>query len=154
MEGWAHFVAADVWNSGEHSGGQPTGWLVYWGTGNPLINVEAGQGGCAAMPGDPEGFRRQYADACLSAGWAADVNCATGDCDNVGVELDWMRAWWDFHTDDGLPGARPDHADLQEVIDDATWTKQNAWDRMVAALSGDWLARWISVGDWNGISEP
>ena len=154
MEGWAHFVAADVWNSGEHSGGDPTGWFVYWGNGNPLIDVEAGQGGCAAMSGDPNGFRSSYADVCFSAGWAFDENCSSGDCDGYGVELDWMRAWWDFHTDDDLAGSRPDHADLHEIVDDATWSASDAWDGMVAALNGGWLTRWLDAGGWNGISEP
>ena len=129
MEGWAHFVAADIWNDDAHSGGDPTGWFVYWGAGNALINVEAGQGGCAAVSGDPNGFRQRYADVCFSAGFAFDANCASGDCDGYSAELDWMRTWWDFHTDGDLAGSRPDHADLQTIISDASWSSQTAWAR-------------------------
>ena len=154
MEGWAHFVAADIWNDGEHSGGDPTGWFVYWGAGNALINVEAGQDGCAAVSGDPNGFRRRYADVCFSAGFAFDANCASGDCDGYGAELDWMRTWWDFHTDGDLAGSRPDHADLQTIISDASWSRETAWEGMVNALSGAWQTRWLDAGAWNGTSEP
>ncbi len=158
MEGWAHFVAADVWNRGEHAGGDPVGWFRYWGGGNALINVEAGQGGCATQPGDTAlNYRRRYGDVCFSDpdGWQYDSNCAGGDCDGFGAELDWMRAWWDYHTDGDLPGTRPSHAGLHQHVKDAlNWTKDTAYEELLDAVSESRKARFRDASIWNGTSEP
>ncbi len=40
MEGWAHFVSADIWNNG-HTGENPGGKLVYWNSNSTVYDVEA-----------------------------------------------------------------------------------------------------------------
>jgi hypothetical protein len=153
MEGWAHFVSVDTWNSGQHSGGDPVGFMKYWGGGNALINVEADQGGCATMSGDTAlNYQLAYADTCFQSGWAADPACSSGDCDNRGVELDWMRAWWDYHTDGDITGTLPDHADLQSDIGGTAWNNTNAWTIIRSNMSQ--IARFDVVASGNGISEP
>lgn len=158
MEGWAHFVAADVWNRGEHAGGDPVGWFRWWSGGNALINVEAGQGDCAERSGDTAlNYRRRYADVCFSDpdGWQYESACAGGDCDGLGVELDWMRAWWDYHTDGDLPGSRPSHAGLHGHIKDALgWNRDTVYKELLDAVSGAQRTRFRDASIWNGTSEP
>lgn len=93
MEGWANFVAVDIWNDNIHNGGSPEAHLRYWQQTNEIISADAGSGGCASSSADSDpDFRTGYADTCYVAGWDATSHCATGDCDQVGNELDWMRA--------------------------------------------------------------
>lgn len=153
MEGWAHFVAVDTWNSGQHAGGDPVGWIKYWGGGNALVNAEADQGGCATVAGDTAlNYQLAYADTCFASGWDADASCSTGDCDNVATELDWMRTWWDYHTDDDIAGTLPDHADLQTDIAGTAWNNTNAWTTIRANMSQ--ISRFDAAAGENGVDEP
>ena len=156
MEGWAHFVSADVWNA--QAGSDPDAQFRYWGDGNALVEVEDEQGGCWTSLGDNTGdYQRRFADVCFGTPgmWDYTANCVNGNCNGYGTELDWMRFWWDFHTDTDLPGAIPGHADLQELIDAAgSWSDNNAWDVLRNSLSGTTLSRWSDASVWNGTSEP
>lgn len=161
MEGWAHFLATDVWNFGEHSGGDPVGWMRYWGPGNPVLNAESGQGGCATVTADPAlNYRSSYADTCFSdvGSFAYDPSCSGGDCTGVSTELDWMRMWWDYHTDGDLPGTRPDHSDLLDEMDAAGgWGITTAWQDLLATITSldpTQGTRFLQASDINGTSEP
>lgn len=151
-EGWANFVAADIWNGQVHDGGDPDGELRYWGP-SVDVEVEADQGGCFTVGnhGDTTNFRRAFADNC----WQSNGNCSSGNCNGRGVELDWMRTLWDFHTDGDLPGTRPDHTAVHNAIDAAGgWSSTNTWDRLIDGLSGSVRDRMQDAADWNGTSEP
>ncbi|MDX1664512.1 MAG: GEVED domain-containing protein [Candidatus Promineifilaceae bacterium] len=134
MEGWAHFVAADIWNEGHAGSDNPGAVFPYWDGANTVYDVE---GGGADQ-------RRCY-----------DLFYSDWLCDGYGVELDWLRQWWDFHTNDlpTDPGFKPSHAWFYELVDDVSW--ENGYFEISKAiegqLSGGMLWRWRSYGCWNGI---
>lgn len=153
MEGWAHFVSADIWTTSHHAGGDPQGWFRYFGD---LVDAEA-EWQAGATCND---YIRQYGDQCFPLNSRCNngnpFNPAVWDCDQVGVELDWMRTFWDYHTDDDLPGAIRSHLQLQQDLNaSGGWSSSSAWDDiddgMTARGQG---ARWQSAGDYNGASEP
>ena len=83
-----------------------------------------------------------------------DVASAT----KLSVQLDWLRHWWDYHTNatESDPGMRPSFARMIEELDAAPlWSAGTAWTRMrsgVESRSGaEQLARWDQMGAWNGI---
>ncbi len=161
MEGWASFVATDVWNTGAHGGGTPPGWLRYWDDVATVVNVASGAGNtCAAVKGDdsPTTYRDKYGDDCIgdpnSFGYDPAA-CPNGDCDGYAVELDWLRTWWDYHTDDSLAGSRPGHWQLHTDVDAAGgWSSTDFWDQMLGGLSGQPYLRLLGAGNRNGSSEP
>lgn len=139
MEGWAHFVSADIWNGGVHAGGDPVGWFRYWGPSD-TINMESGGSGCS-------NYQRRYAHEC---------EC-NADCATTSTELDWMRMWWDYHTDDspGDPGIAPSHHQLHgEIKEGLGWGSTNACSSIrngVGAESGSAQEdRIVQMLWWNG----
>lgn len=153
MEGWAHFVSADIWTEDHHAGGDPQGWFRYFGD---LVDPEA-EWQAGANCGDYIG---QYADQCFPLQSRCNngnpFNPAVWDCDQVGVELDWMRTFWDYHTDDDMPGSLRSHLQLQDDIDaSGGWNSNTAWNDIDAGMSSRGQgARWQTAGDNNGSSEP
>lgn len=145
MEGWAHFVAVEVWNDDEHdNSGDPPGWMRYWGSGLPLIDVEGGAGGGACG----SSYRKWYAQAC---------HCWPNTCDGWNTELDWMRTWWDYYTDDapGDLGNKPSPHQLHAEIKAATdWGSMDACPKIKGGIrshSGQAQEdRFWEAAYWNG----
>lgn len=160
MEGWANFVAAEVWNP-PHSwaGDDPPATLRYWGDGNAVVPVEGETGGCWSSINDNDGdYRRAFADNCngTNAGgtWDSDPNCSGGNCIGYGTELDWMRMWWDFYTDKDMAGSPQSPTELQALIQSTGgWGSTNAWTTFDAAAVGTLGTRFDTAGNWNGTSE-
>lgn len=133
MEGWGHFVSVAIWNAHSHSNtnqSNPDGIIVYWDGKDTVYSAETGSDQAYCWQRYPGNFRYL--------------------CDNYGYELDWMRQWWDYHTN---PGNRPSHADMFELIDDTVW--QNGFffspsDAVRDAL-GNNDGRWRSFDCWNGV---
>ncbi|MCI0398870.1 MAG: GEVED domain-containing protein, partial [Chloroflexi bacterium] len=128
MEGWAHFVAADIWNN--HSGSDNPGAIfVYWN--GTVYDVELQNKKCY------------------------DTWTYNSTCDGYGVEGDWMRFWWDFHTNDlpSDPGSPPNHGQLFDIIDDLVWDTGNfeVSNAFMDMLTGDMATRWDAYACWNGI---
>lgn len=146
MEGWAHFASADMFTANHHAGGDPSGWFRY--IAGELIDPEAQWDPSATCAVEID----QYADQCFSF----PSSCNNGDCDRVGTELDWMRTFWDYHTDDDLPGALRSHVQLQADIEAAGgWTSSSAWTAIAAGMTAQGTGtRWQDAGDNNGVSEP
>ncbi|NJK32506.1 MAG: hypothetical protein HC927_08895 [Deltaproteobacteria bacterium] len=96
MEGWANFMSAAVWNSG---GPNADGSLRYWGSceGNATINVEAAGASSSCVV--------KY----------MENNFASSSWPGSGSELDWMRTWWDYFTNDLAwePGYQPSIGTMQ-----------------------------------------
>lgn len=132
MEGWGHYVAVDIWNAHPHDNASqlnPDGIIVYWDGKNTVYHAEIGS--------DQPYCHQQFADA---------LNV----CDFFGYELDWMRQWWDYHTN---PGDRPSHAELFALIDATVW--KNSTFQAAQAIkdaSGNNSARWNSFVCWNGVA--
>ena len=133
MEGWAHFVAAAIWNEGLGSE-NPGGVFPYWDSGNTLYDVEGG------------GANQQR---CFQ------LSVFDAVCDIIGVELDWLRHWWDFQTNNlpTDPGFQPSYIYLFNLVDDVTW-KNSFWHASHAfesELTGAMRSRWHAYACWNGI---
>jgi hypothetical protein len=127
MEGWAHYVAADVWNNHSNSS-NPGATFVYW-NGN-IYDVELQYKGCIA-----------------------ELSIFQEACDVLGMEKDWMRFWWDFHTN-ATPGTAPHHAQMFGIVDDVAWSSGPfaASDAFLDVLAGTLHTRWASFACWNGIA--
>jgi hypothetical protein len=133
MEGWAHFASLAAWNN-PREGDNPNAAFVSWsGSKMTVFDAESGT--------DP-------------------AYCFTIDaalCGKYGYEMDWMRQWWDYYTNDipGSIGVRPSMAQLFTLVDDTSWSGTsgtfNVSHRLESALSGDQRTRWIDYKCWNGI---
>ncbi len=130
-EGFAHFFATDAFNSHGQYGAR-FGYYKYLDLSDPyVVDVENGPlgGGTAFME-------------------AACVPPYGGH----GTELDWLRTFWDYHTN---AGTKPGHS----LILDEMWRAHEAmtkhcqgYRRMHESATSDGLGeRWASFGAYNGI---
>jgi len=126
MEGWAHYVSADIWNN-HPAGSNPGGVFVYWN--GTVYDVEV-----------------QYKQ-CYTT-WSNDWMC-----DGYGTEKDWMRFWWDFHTNP-TPGTPPSHGQLFNIVDGITWENGIFYvsETILDSLAGTTATRWDNYACWNGIA--
>ncbi|MDX2092165.1 MAG: hypothetical protein SFX73_30145 [Kofleriaceae bacterium] len=138
MEGWAHFIAAATFN--DRAGDNPGGMFRYWSSTN-TIDLEQSS----------PGFPSNYLDSVCS-----QISVATPI--KVGVELDWLRHFWDYYSNalDVDPGVRPTVTQMMAEIEAApAWSRGTAWQSIrqgVSAYSGEaQLARWDQHGAWNGV---
>ncbi|HVK84607.1 MAG TPA: hypothetical protein VM513_10900 [Kofleriaceae bacterium] len=138
MEGWAHFLAAATFN--DRAGDNPGAMFRYWSSTN-TIDVEQSS----------PGFPSNYLDTVCSQVVAANTV-------KVGVELDWLRHYWDYYTNalDVDPGARPTVKQMMAEIEAAPfWSRGTAWSSIrqgVSSYSGAaQLDRWDQHGAWNGV---
>lgn len=95
IEGWGNFVSAVAWNV---HGADADGKMRYWGSceGNSTIDVESS--------GDATDCVVKY----------METNFGAGTWPGNGGELDWMRTWWDYYTNEGgWPGSRPTQSQMQ-----------------------------------------
>jgi hypothetical protein len=138
MEGWAHFVAVAVFN--DPTGPNPGAIIRYWSAGtDTTVDVEDG----------PTGGAAQYFDTvCPTVQTTAKLS----------VQLDWLRHWWDYHTNAGanVAGVPASHKRMMDEMNAASpWTAGTTLDRIrdgVQANSGaDQLARWDALSIKNGI---
>jgi hypothetical protein len=138
MEGWAHFIAAATYN--DRAGENPGGAFRYWSSQN-TIDIE---------DSSPQ-FPANYFDTVCS-------QLPFTPTAKMGVEVDWMRHFWDYYSNDldVDPGTRPTVKQMMSEIDAApAWTQSNTWARIrqgVSSYSGAaQLARWDQHGAWNGV---
>ncbi len=156
MEGFANFVAAEVWNDDENfNGDDPPATLRYWdGGGGSFVPVEGARGSCGSTAANR--FPRQFAETCYgdSSLTGYDSNCSSHDCVGYGTELDWMRAWWDFYTDGDLPGSPLSSSALQQFIGRGRGgSRTTAWPDLLNGSTGTLRQRFFQASDWNGIRE-
>jgi hypothetical protein len=136
MEGWAHYIAAEAWNN-PLEGSNPGATFVYWS--GTVYDVEIG----------PD------LAWCLNGSWLSGFNLPSL-CNYYGVELDWMRHWWDFRTNDtaSSPRFQPSHNYLKTIIDLTVFAggEYDLSGAIQAALSDpEMRQRWSSYGCFNGI---
>lgn len=136
MEGFGHFLSADAYN--DHSEG--TGRFTYYkdDLGYPRdIRLEGQVAFNAAAPWESNRYAQRACDDTPS---------------NEGTELDWLRFFWDLHSEAGAPDG---HLSLFKLRVDAAfqgtaWTAQNGYDLLqqnvcdgeaaVQAYQADFLA--------------
>jgi hypothetical protein len=138
MEGWAHFVATAVYND-RFEGENPDAVFRYWSSSaaSATVDVEAGPAG---------GVSRYMETKC------------NYDFSGMGVELDWLRQWWDYASNawSSTPGVRPSSAQLMNEIDAAwDWGSRNAYTRIKGGIrrkSGSQQElRWSQYAATNGV---
>ncbi|HBL25228.1 MAG TPA: hypothetical protein DD490_00155 [Acidobacteria bacterium] len=115
MEGFGHFLSADAYN--DHN--QATGRFTYYkdDLGFPRdIRLEGQTAFNMVAPYESNRFAQRVCD---------------DTADNEGTELDWLRFFWDLHSEGGA--ADGGHLSLFKLRVDAafqgtTWTAQNGYD--------------------------
>jgi hypothetical protein len=137
MEGWAHFVAVRTFNDHE-DGDEPGAIFQYWSGSGLTVDVEQGPQG---------GVDRYYETMC-----GGDQANSAGR----GVELDWLRHWWDYHTDPA-PGQKPSLKQmLDEIANSVPWVQDDTYDRLVDGIA-DWSGsaqrdRFTQIAEENGVA--
>ncbi len=136
-EGWAHFVASRVWNN-RSSDGQ-----LRWG----------------------ESFDLERWDSGNTAGGYLVNNCCDGTAaqcasslDGAGTLSDWMRSFWDIHTDSQCPLYKDDMSQLygdtinkSGLANDKFWIKSA--EAFLSAFGASCVPRWLFIGCYNGVAE-
>jgi hypothetical protein len=118
MEGWAHFVATDAFNDHEE-GLNPDATFRYWS--DPGLTVDADRGPVG-------GVQRYMENVCLPP---------TPNYEGFGVELDWLRLWWNYHTNPSLGalGTRPSHSQMMNEIDRSLpWTATDTFSKLAFGI--------------------
>ena len=123
-EGFAWFYAADVWNDDTESD-----CSLRYVISSPDETIDC-ENGAAYM----------------------ESSCSSGGLAGYGVELDWLRMWWHFHTD---AGTKPTFTDIAEIclaanFVSATSTHADLVAGVAAYASGTFSSRFASVTDYNG----
>ena len=137
-EGYSQFYAADVWNThADHGANCQFRYYKLMGGDRKTVDCEDNSANTAEFPG-------KYAE-----NWPCDT-----PLDGTGVELDWMRFFWDFHTNPGYP--KPTFTDILDLIDDADdWTKTTAFDKLDGEAqtfrSTVFRTRWNGTAAYNGV---
>ena len=126
-EGWGHFIAAITWND-PFQGDHPTGFFRYWSGSGVTYNLENGP------------------DTAL-CGQQANTNC-----NSYGMEIDWMRQFWDFYTN---PGTRPGWGGMLDMLDRVQWRdgERDTSGRVEAELGSASRNRWHEFGCYNSVTE-
>jgi len=127
-EGFAHFIAADTFNN--HA--QDDCRFRYWGSNHGSRNV------------DCEGSSSHV------TAWMENM-CESEALGGAGVELDWLRQFWDVHTNSGTTNMIPLMAWIRESDG---WTAQTAYDELDAAaqaVGGSIRDNWNAGKSWNGV---
>ncbi len=144
-EGFAHFYSADVFNDHDDT----DCWFGYYkneyGLPKPVaVNCESGN----SVSGNP--FSVQFLENECASGnsWPAWFDEFGGH----GVELDWLRAFWDVHTN----GVNPPHLNtMLNWIDSAdepgNGTAYDELDEAADDVGGVILTNWNSAVSLNGI---
>lgn len=132
MEGWSNFVAVDTFtihpNGNGPAGSNPNARIGYWGTacggtlftseGFDVISAESGTG--SNCPVDTRG------NIWFALGGGSFTGYAT--------EVDWMRTFWDYHTNrlSADPGFTPTHTEMRREFAAAAFTTNdlNAFDEL------------------------
>jgi hypothetical protein len=126
-EGFCHFYAADVWNDHDETDGFYKYYKTVWGEANPVIDVETGS---------------KY----------METTCST-PFSGYGNEMDWMRFFWDLHTDGS---SKPTFTDIMNIIAAAgklgdTTVFYDLCQGAAAYDGGVWLAKFLEKAAFNGV---
>ncbi|MEE9382631.1 MAG: hypothetical protein V3V08_04375 [Nannocystaceae bacterium] len=145
-------------------------------SGNSHTLTSREYAGCAASEGwanfyAADVYNTHHEDDCAVPVYGRDVDCESGflwhpnrymekKCDTfsqsanlngMGVELDWLRAYWDVHTNGG---GHVGHAAIHSWLDDAVWEKCNVYSVLsdsADSLGGTLDDNWDHADGYNGI---
>ncbi|MCC6618270.1 MAG: hypothetical protein IT341_04425 [Chloroflexi bacterium] len=132
-EGFAHFYSADVWNSHHQSNCV----FQYYKASKPAVDCEASLSDLSS----PASFPLALLETC------------GGNINDHGVEVDWLRTFWDVHTDGSSP---PTFNDMMDWMQDAFWIYLtppfDELDGEANAVGGTLNQNWDYSADRNGIN--
>jgi hypothetical protein len=138
MEGWADFVSVDAWNNHNEQDGR----REYLGTCRGDATVDADHTGVA-----PD---------CVVKYMEVNYTPST-EWPGHGTQLDWMRTFWDYHTNTSTsqPGSKPSHAQMQAELAASNLShNKNMYDdyrQGIAAVSGcEQYERLVFMASANG----
>ena len=148
VEGFAHFMSTLAYNDHDESNAAFHYYKSVAGLYDyDIVDVEHGPDG---------GDDNHYANGC-----GCPAGCSYNDsgagavvANELGTELDWLRAYWDFRTN-GPEANRPTHRDIFDHLN-ATYDAEGGFgltdthDRLVANLPGEFASEWDSAMDFNG----
>ena len=139
-EGWAHYVAALIWNTTAN---------CYFPEFDSSINGYAAVNCRYGTPGYPINYIRYKCEpSCTTPGSAA--------CLNHGVPLDWLRTFWRTNRTQNCGGTIPAWLDVfANPGIGANLNACNAFERLDLRVAGTpFEACWTSAADNNGINRP
>lgn len=132
-EGFAHFYAADVFNNHNEYDCKFKYYKPVNGVGNPTVNCESGH----------TNFPVAFMESTCNAPFQGH-----------GVELDWLRVFWDVHTDT-MAGTRPSFtAMVNWMLKAGAWTRSTAYDVLDARAqseANDLRSNWNNAKAINGV---
>lgn len=147
MEGYAHFVSGDVfnWHNAGTGSVNPQAELKYADDG--VWNLGDGTGACPSYPITgtiPNSNARKIY-----------IDCSNGVLDpTVGVEMDWARAWWDYHEDTFISGSVRNHSQIHDDLGLVSpWGSIDTYEQIVDDLYPGLASRFADAAEWNGICE-
>lgn len=134
-EGIAQFYSASVWNNGDEENCE----FDYY------RSVDMNRNGLPdATDGNPN-----YIYSCEVGVQFMDSNCDADDLENdptLGNEFDWLRFWWDLHTDEEISITTISHIwEAANPDDEDGWNDGTAYSRLRSAAIGNG----ISANDWD-----
>lgn len=144
-EGFAHFYAADVFNSHSSENCAFNYYKDEFGLGFPTVDCEGSTTtGDQSVNGDyPVAFMENK--PCGSA-WSGR-----------GVEVDWARALWNIHSEQSSPTGPTFNAIMSWLRNANSWTNTSVYSELDAEASqigGPLNTWWNSYSDEHGIDHP
>jgi len=164
VEGTAHFLSALAFNNASQAAWfryykeavvdlseVPFGTVVAYndlGQGNFRVDVD---GGSTAVGGTSAWLRNK---------------CPNEAVAGTGVEMDWMRFWWDVRTDDmWINGQLISNLSTKQIFDFLTyakinhsWDRDTLWEKLGAAIIDDnsgfsyYSGAFMSIANTNGVN--
>jgi hypothetical protein len=137
-EGFAHFYATDAFNSHDSEQAAFNYYKDEFGLGMPVVDVEHGYVDNSQFGAFPDAFMESR--ACGTA-WSGR-----------GVELDWLRTFWDMHADGSTPIS---FSAITAWIDGASaWGDEDTFSKLDSAanaVGGSLNSTWDTYSSHNGI---
>jgi hypothetical protein len=127
MEGFAHFLAADAYNDHTETSGRFTYYKDALGFPRDI-----------PLEGDPDA---DDAEPWLSNRFAERVCDTTSE--NAGTELDWLRFFWDLHSEGGGEDGEHEavfHLRVDAAFQGTTWNDENGYALLEANVCEGELA--------------
>jgi hypothetical protein len=147
-EGVAHFLSTLAYNDHDETDGA----FHYYKDIGPydfdVVDVEHGPTG---------GDDNVYANVCGCPASCSYTDSMAGavQAHQLGTELDWLRAYWDFRTN-ASPGSKPTHRQIFDHLSDtydasaSHYGLTDTHDRLESDLPAGLVDRWDFVMDFNG----
>jgi hypothetical protein len=140
IEGFAHYLSALAFNDHASQSASFQYYKIFIPTDydNDVVNVEIGPTG---------GATNAWTNECGCPG--CDSGVANVDATDLGTELDWLRAFWDFRTDPPA-NTQPTHSDVFDIVATSVG-HTSAFAELSEEVPVGLVARWNAAASLNGI---